>query len=239
MIIKSLTPAIKSALLKVDVPVATKSYQPVSHKQIINMTLEELDKNNLKVLSESYKMAREGRQAAGFYEIGAKGDSEMRIRLGWHNSYDKSMPVRWAIGGHIIVCENGMVAGDLGAFKRKHTGTVLEDYTTQCQLHISSAGEMYDRLIREKQRMKEIEITKRASAELIGRMFLEEDLITATQLGIIKREMDNPSFDYKANGTVWQLYNHCTVAYKEEHPSLIIDRHVKHHDFFTKEFELV
>lgn len=203
------------------------------------MTLEELDKNNMKVLSEVYRMARDGRQAMGMYEIGTKGDNEMRIRAAWHNSYDKSMPVRWAIGGHIIVCENGMVKGDIGAFKRKHTGTVLDEYREQARIHIIAAGDMYEALIKEKQRMKDIEITKRASAELIGRMFLEEDIITATQLGIIKREMENPSYDYKADGSVWQLYNHCTVAYKEEHPSLFIDRHVKHHEFFQREFELV
>lgn len=235
---KPLVGTSKASLLKVPVPAATKSYVPVPHKQMIQMTLEELDKNGMEVLSETYNMAREGRQAMGFYEIGATGDSDMRIRIGWHNSYDKSMPVRWAIGGHIIVCSNGMVAGDIGAFKRKHTGTVLADYREQAHIHVASAGEMYDRLIREKIRMKDIEITKRASAELIGRMFLEEDIITATQMGIIKREMENPSFNYNADGSVWQLYNHCTVAYKEEHPQLFIDRHVKHHEFFTKEFSL-
>jgi hypothetical protein len=206
---------------------------------MINMTLEELDKNGMKVLSENYSMARDGRQAMAFYEIGAKGDKEMNIRIGWHNSYDKSMPVRWAIGAHIIICGNGMVAGDIGAFKRKHTGTVLTDYKEQAHIHVAEAGNMFKRLIREKQTMKDIELTKRTSAELIGRMFLEEDILTATQVGIIKREMENPTYgDYGAPGSVWELYNHATVAFKEEHPQLFIDRHIKHHDFFTKEFNL-
>lgn len=182
-------------------------------------------------------MAREGRQAMGFYEIGADSN-EMRIRVGWHNSYDKSMPVRWAIGGHVIICGNGMVYGDMGAFKRKHTGTVLSDYREQAHIHIGQAGEMYTTLGRQKERMKEIEVTKRTASELIGRMFLEEDLITATQIGIIKRELEAPSYDYNAKGSIWELYNHCTVAYREEHPSMFIDRHTKHHDFFVKEFEL-
>jgi hypothetical protein len=114
---QTLTPTFKSELLKARIPAATKSYSPVPHQAMIDMTLEELSKNGMKVLSESYNMARKGQQAMGFYEIGSTGDSEMRIRIGWHNSYDKSMPVRWAIGAHIIVCENGMVAGDVsGAY---------------------------------------------------------------------------------------------------------------------------
>lgn len=235
---KILTPTVKEALIRVKLPKATKSYVPVPHKAMMDMTLEQLDKNGMKVLSESYGIARNGSQAMGFYEIGSQGDTEMRIRVGWHNSYDKSMPVRWAIGGHIIVCGNGMVAGDIGAFKRKHTGTVLADYMEQAKIHVESAGEMFQKLIADKEKLKNIEITKRASAELVGRMFLEEDIITATQLGIIKREMENPSYDYKAPGTVWELYNHATVSFKEEHPQLFIDRHIKHHKFFKNEFSL-
>jgi hypothetical protein len=228
----------KDLLIKAPVPKATVSYVPVPHKEMINMTLEQLDKQGLKVLSETYNIARDGRQGMGFYEIGTNLDADMRIRVGWHNSYDKSMPVRWAIGAHIIVCSNGMVKGDIGQFKRKHTGTVLEEYKEQARIHIESAGEMFQSLVNDREKLKNIELTKRTSAELIGRMFLEEDILTATQIGIIKRELENPSYNYNADGTAWQLYNHVTVALKEEHPQRFMNSHIEHHKFFTNEFSL-
>ena len=230
---------IKEQLLKTPLPKANKRYVPVSHKQMIEMTMEEIDKRGMKVLSEQYGIGRYGNQATGFYEIGSKEDTEMNIKLGWHNSYDKTMPVRWAIGAHIIICGNGMVRGDIGAFKRKHTGSVLEDYREQVRVHVESAGEMFRKIIDDKEKMKNIEITKRTASELIGRMFLEEDIITATQMSIIKKEMENPSYDYKAPGTAWELYNHVTVALKEEHPSRYINSHKQHHEFFANQFELV
>ena len=81
--------------------------------------------------------------------------------------------------------------------------------------------------------MKQIELTKRSSAELVGRMFLEEEIIQSTQMCIIKREMDNPSFDYGAPGSMWELYNHTTLAMKELHPSLWMNQHMKAHSFFV------
>ena len=232
------TPISRADLKRVPKPEATASYAPVPHIQVIEMTLEELEKNGFKVLSEGYAMARNGNQVRGDYELATK-DKDMHLRLSWMNSYDKTMPLRWAMGGHVIVCGNGMVVGDMGAFKRRHTGTVIEDYREAVRLHVNSAGEMFKKLVNERKQLKNIEIDSKARAELIGRMFIEENILTATQLGIIKKEIENPSYgDYGAPGTVWELYNHGTVGMKEDHPSLHIDHHLRYHNFFKKEFSL-
>lgn len=236
--IKLITPISRRDLLRVPIPKATASYAPVPHKKVIEMTLEQLDKVGLKVTSEAYHMAREGNQARGNYALESK-DKEMSLMLAWHNSYDKTMPVRWAMGAHVFVCENGMVVGDMGIFKRRHTGTVQEDFEETIKLHILSAGEMFRTLKKERELMKDIEISSRTRAELIGRMFLEDKVLTSTQLGIIKDEIENPSYgDYGAPGSVWELYNHGTVGMKKDHPTLYIDHHIKYHNFFRNEFKL-
>jgi hypothetical protein len=232
------TPISRKDLLRVTVPTGTASYAPVPHKKVIELTLEELDKAGFKVLSEGYHMARNGNQARGDYEIAAK-DKEMHIKLAWHNSYDKTMPLRWAMGAHVMICTNGVIVGDMGIFKRRHTGTVIEDYRGTVHDHVSSAGEMFERIKKERDLMKDIEISSRARAELIGRMFLEDKILTSTQLGIIRDEIENPSYgDYNAPGSVWELYNHGTVGMKQDHPTLYIDHHIKYHNFFRKEFSL-
>lgn len=219
------------------IPQKTKSYTPFPHAEVIAIAKEELDKAGLIIVSERYNLAKEGKQAFGSYLIG-NGDPEMNLNLMWHNSYDKTMPLRWAIGANVMVCANGMVRGDIGAFKRRHTGTVLEDYRIAVKKHISAAGEMFGSLVKDREAMKNITITKKTVAELMGRMFIEEAIINATQLGIIKREIESPSFDYKADGTLWQAYNHVTVALKEAHPHSYISTHIRSHKFFTKEFKI-
>lgn len=233
----------KSILLATALPEKTASYSPVPHAKVIDVTLEALDKAGIKVLSEQYLAAREGRQANGIYTLQG-GDSEMNFRFQWQNSYDKSLPLAAAMGANVIVCRNGLVMGDMGRFKRKHTGSVVDEFVEQIVTHIGEAGNLFKKMTHDRERMKEIEMTKRTNAELIGRMFLEENVITATQLGIIKRELENPSFNYgtdklilEKGGLLWDTYNAVTVSLKEEHPQFNMDRHIKLHDFIGKVYE--
>jgi antitoxin (DNA-binding transcriptional repressor) of toxin-antitoxin stability system len=222
-------------LAKIAIPTKTKSYSPVPHAKVIDMTLKAIKNAGMKILSTSYQMASDGSKAFGAYEIGT-ADKEMNIRLMWHNSYNKTMPLRWALGAHVIVCENGMVQGELGAYKRKHTGDVLEQFKHEVEIHVSKAGEMFAKLVADRETMKKIAIDKKTVAELVGRMYIDEALINTTQLAILKREIENPSFNYNADGSVWQLYNHATVALKAVHPHGHIAAHSNLHKFFTKEF---
>jgi hypothetical protein len=228
----------KEALTSVKLPKKTSSYSPVPHKVVIDTVLEGLYKANIKVLSEEYLSGRNGQQAEFHYEL-AGGDQEMRIRLIGHNSYNKSLPLRMAIGGHVIVCRNGMVIGDMGTFKRKHTGTILEDFKQDMGMHIERAGETFDRMRRDRERMKEIEMTKRVTSELMGRLFIEEAIITSTQLNVIKREIENPSFNYGVEGTLWNAYNAVTVSLKDAIPSQNMKQHIQLHEFMQNNYNLI
>jgi hypothetical protein len=85
----------------------------------------------------------------------------------------------------------------------------------------------------QRETMKQIEITRRIKAELIGRMMIEEQFIQSTQMNIISREMTNPTHDYGAPDSLWELYNYTTFAMKEVHPSLWMENHIQAHKFFN------
>jgi hypothetical protein len=51
--------------------------------------------------------------------------------------------------------------------------------------------------------------------------------------------MSNPSFDYGAENSMWELYNHTTLAMKELHPSLWLESHMAAHSFFVNESGLL
>jgi len=89
----------------------------------------------------------------------------------------------------------------------------------------------------EREAMKEYDISKRVRAELVGRMFIEEGIIASTQLNIIKGQIANPSFDYGASGSLWELYQHTTYSLKEVHPTQWLTSHIKAHRFFNMELE--
>lgn len=223
----------KGLLIDTELPQQTRTYKPISHQQLIDLTLESIYQAGFELDNEVYAAARDGKVGNGRYSIKNVADSEMQLQIGWQNSYDKSMSLKFAIGTRIMICSNGCVSGDFGAFKKKHVGTVQQFTPSAITEYIKRAGDVFQQIQRDRDGMKQIEVTKRTSAELIGRLFLEEDVITSTQLNIIKREMDNPSFDYGAPGSMWELYNHTTLSLKESHPSLWMDSHMNAHSFFV------
>jgi len=70
-------------------------------------------------------------------------------------------------------------------------------------------------------------------------MFLKEDFITSTQLNIIKREIENPTYDYGADSSMWQLYNFVTYSLKDVHPSLWMNNHMNAHKFFVNQSGII
>ncbi len=144
------------------------------------------------------------------------------------------MSLKFAIGTRILVCSNGCVSGDFGAFKKRHKGDI-QDFTPGAIIdYIKSAGEAFTLMQHQRESMKQIEITKRTKAELIGRMMLEEQFLTSTPLNIISRELKAPTHDYGAKDSLWELYNYTTFAMKETHPSFWMESHIKAHAFFNE-----
>ncbi len=225
----------RSILTQASVPVETRTYKPVTHQQLMDLTLESIQQAGFELGDETYTAAKNGNVANGRYTITNVADSEMQLQIGWQNSYDKSMSVKFAIGTRILVCSNGCVSGDYGAFRRKHVGEVQTFTPSAITEYIKQSGEVFTRIQSDRESMKNIEVTKRATAELIGRMIIEQDIIESTQLNIIRREIDNPSFNYGAPGSMWELYNYTTYAMKQIHPSNWMNNHIKAHSFFVNE----
>jgi len=134
-----------------------------------------------------------------------------------------------------LICQNGCVHGDFGSFRKKHVGTVQTFAPNAITEYIKSSGDVFTRMQQEREAMKQIELTKRTKAELIGRMMIEEEFIQSTQLNIIKRELDKPTYDYGAQDSMWELYNFTTFAMKEAHPSMWMQNHMDAHKFFVNE----
>jgi hypothetical protein len=229
----------KGILLNAELPQQTRTYKPISHQQLMDLTLESIYQAGFELDQETYSGAKDGQIGNGRYTIKNIADSEMQLQIGWQNSYDKSLSLKFAIGTRIFICQNGCVSGDFGTFKKKHKGDVQEFAPSAITEYIKRSGDVFTKMQKDRENMKQIEVSKRTSAELIGRMYLEEEIIQNTQLNIIKREMDNPSFDYGATGSMWELYNHTTLAMKELHPSLWMNSHMKAHSFFVNESGII
>lgn len=223
----------KELILNTPVPVQTRTYKPVSHGQLIDLTLDGISKAGFILDKQTYSAAANGQIANGRFSISNVADSEMQLQVGWQNSYNKQLTLKFAIGTRILVCSNGCVSGDYGAFKKKHVGEI-QSFTPQAiGDYIKTAADSFKLMQTQREQMKQVEITRRTKAELIGRMMIEEQFIQSTQMNIISREMNNPTHDYGAPDSLWELYNYTTFAMKEVHPGLWMENHISAHRFFN------
>lgn len=229
----------KELLLSTPLPEQTNTYKPISHEQLIDLTLSGIEKSGFKLETELYSSAQEGNIANGRYTISNVADNEMKLQIGWQNSYNKQLTLKFALGTQIIICQNGMVSGDFGAFKKKHVGEI-QTFTPQAITdYIKSAEEAFKRIQIEREAMKQVEVDKRVISELIGRLYIEEELIQSTQLNIIQRELKKPTHNYGAQGSLWELYQFTTFSMKEIHPRLWMENHMDVHKFFTEQAGII
>jgi hypothetical protein len=225
----------RGLIINADIPQETRTYKPITHGSLIDLTLNSIEKAGFTLDKETYSMAQGGAIANGQFSIRNVADKEMQLQIGWQNSYNKSLSLKFAIGARIFICQNGMVHGDMGSFKKKHQGSVQEFTPNAISEYIKQAGDTFQQMQTEREAMKQIEMTKRVKAELIGRMLIEEQFISSTQMNIMARELENPTHNYGAPDSMWELYNYATFAMKELHPSIRMNNHIKAHNFFVNE----
>lgn len=212
-------------------------YTVIPHGYIIDKVKTELQKNGLQVTGSTYRATINGEIAQGIYKLSYSEDPDMAMMFAWSNSYNKTMSFRCAVGAQVFVCMNGVVSGDMGQFSRRHTGSALSDVDAQVVNQLGDSLTDYRLLIQDKEILKNIILTPKEKGTILGRLFAEEEILTLTQTGIVKREMFKPSFQYNADkDSAWSMYNHITLSLKESHPLNYLSDHRRVHEFFMKEY---
>lgn len=229
----------KDFLKTITLPEETRTYKPVSHQQLIDLTLESIDKAGFKVDKEFYSCTINGMQANGRYTISNVADEEMQLQIGWQNSYNKTLSLKFAVGSVITICSNGVVRGDMGDFKKKHMGAVQEFAPKSISEYISKAGNIFEKIQQEREQLKQVELNEVSRAELLGRLYFQKDIIKPDQISIIRKEILSPTHDYNCKDSAWELYNYCNYAMKETHPANYFQQHKDLHNFFVAESGLL
>jgi hypothetical protein len=224
-------------LISIPLPAKEGKYVPVSHQQLIETTLEELDKNNLYVTTRQYNVASNGQRIIAKYGIQSL-DSEMEIMLAFTNSYDKSMTVGYAAGARVFVCSNGAISGTLSSYKRKHMGTVQTELTLKISEAINSVQEEFEQLKQDRDLFKQVTLDLRTKAELLGRLYIEKEILLPNQVATVRNEIITPTFDYGAKDSLWEFYNYGTFALKDSSPVNYIKKHTELHKFIKDYIEI-
>jgi hypothetical protein len=219
-----------------------KSYTVISHKQVIDNTIQLLTDSGFVIQKELYRANMNANVAQGIYHILPINtvdptiieEKELGMMFAWTNSYDKSTRFQCAIGAYVMVCHNGMVAGDMMNFRRKHTGSADHDIRMQISNQIKNGEKYYKRILTDRDAMRNTELSLQEQAEIAGRLYINEDILDAAQMSCVKAELEKPTYDYQCDQeNAWTFYNHVTHALKKAHPRDWLSDSQNFHDFMT------
>lgn len=220
-------------LKNVQVPLKTSSYTPILHQDIIQEFEEQAYKNNFDIKYRDYSYDRGGQKMISKFGIEYDNNPELGIQVAIANSYDKSMSAKIAVGAIVWICSNGMISSSDYMTVRKHTGMADIIVNNKLTEYIGRFNEEFMAVNSDKIQLETIDITRKTASELVGRMFMDDKIINATQLSIVKDQMYH-SNNFK-DMTAWSMYNWVTEALKQNNHSMnYIDSHIKFHRFMKE-----
>jgi hypothetical protein len=101
-------------------PEYTKTWHPISHKEVLGALTTVVEAAGVGVVSESYSVKNNGRNLFGTWALDMALGNGSLVQLGFRNSLMKTFAVGVAAGVGVIACSNMQFNGEFLEF-RKHT----------------------------------------------------------------------------------------------------------------------
>lgn len=224
-------------LTSVALPQHAATYTVISHKFVMDTVKEELNNHGFFISEETYRATPDGQIASGLYKLSKVDDPELQMGFAWTNSYNKQVKFKAVVGAISTVNEAFMILGSQGAWIRKHTGKADIEAKDQIIAQIVNAQLYYDQLIIDKNKMKNLSLSKTAQAKLLGSLFADYCVLESTTANLVKQQMLKPGFFY-AGGTetLWAFYNHVIYAIQDNHPKTWLEEQRMMHYIITNEY---
>lgn len=117
-------------VLSIEPVEGTKTWKPVSHREVIIPLRNALNDAGLRIVSKTYSLNATGHKMFGIWQLD-NVDGEMAYALGVRNSMDKSMALGIVAGTKVFVCDNLAFDGEFIRF-RKHTKGIVDELEDLC-----------------------------------------------------------------------------------------------------------
>jgi len=212
----------RSRLAGVQTPRATLSWTPLPHHELMNRVENRIQDYGYRIHQTNCLLSHGGDRFLGTITLGSRRNLGYRRMVGIKNSHDKSLAAGLIAGIRVIVCSNGMFAGDDICLNRKHTSRLFEDLDQKITEGFEKVFAEWERNDLRVLRYRETEISDERAHDLVVRAVDAEALPPSSIPRVLKeyREPWHPEFMPR---TVWSLHNSFTEVMKSK-PHLIPER---------------
>jgi len=200
-------------LKSIPVPEGTKTHQPLSHYEIVEVLQEALSFRHLNVVRDEYAVSTDGMKMFGVMDLntGFEGGS---FSIGLRNSNDKSMRLALTAGYRVFVCDNMAFSGDFTPLFHKHTRNLeLKDSITIAVDRIQRSFNALESRVGE---MRDFGLTDNDARLFIYRAFLEKAIRGAPRnlMAAVHENYFDPLLQAFRPRNLWSLSNAFTSAFK-------------------------
>jgi len=212
-------------------PEATDTYCPIAHHDLITSvsTISQDLLRGYQLVDESYTIARDGSQL--FATLSFLGDNkDMRLAVGFTNSLDKSLALKFIIGSSITVCSNLMFEGSADSQKviKKHSKNLLVGLENDIITLLYRANYCHGKLIEQADVMRGRPFTDAQAGMMTGLLYWN-NVLTPRMLPVVQNEWKNPQHQEFSDKNLFNYYMHVSEALKQSAPMDITRRHVELH----------
>lgn len=207
----------REELKTIEVPEATKTHQPLSHYEIVEVLNEALSFRNLSVVKDEYAVSADGMKMFGIMDLNY-GFTDCRFSIGVRNANDKSMRLALTAGYRVFVCDNMAFSGDFTPLLHKHTKNLeLRDSISIAVDRIHRGFRPLEARIRD---MQEYWLTDNDARILIYGAFIDKGIkgIPKVLMPVVHDQYFQQQKEEFSPRTLWSLSNAFTSAFKDLGP---------------------
>lgn len=207
----------RDELLEIPVPEGTRTHQPLSHYQIIEVLEEALSFRYLKIVRDEYAVSSDGMKMFGVMDLNQEF-SGGRFSIGLRNSNDKSMRLALTAGIRVFVCDNMAFSGDFTPLLHKHTRNL--ELRDSISIAVDRIHRGFEPLKRQVQAMKEAVLTEDEVRLIIYQAFLDRNVkgIPRHLMPMVHELYFKPQHEAFIPRNLWSLSNAFTSAFKKLAP---------------------
>ena len=247
----------KEEAFAIPVPEQTRTYTPVPNEELWKMLQRTAEMRGLQLSEPQMGVAHKGQRLFGVADITNQDhlDEEVRLTLGFRNSYNRTLSVGVCFGSKVFVCDNMCFSGyaseeedAVGQLHKRHHSDVFEGL----QIRLKEAMDKFE-IFKNYQtkfyeRLKEIKLTDAEAMEFIHHS-VGAEAITAKdcytvgnhwlyQANCPEHEAENWHKEFMPRNA-WSLFNCFTEIHKgfqEKNPFDANVRSIKMNSHFHSHF---
>ncbi len=207
----------RDELMTIPVPEGTRTHQPLSHYEIVEVLEETLSFRYLKIVRDEYAVSQDGMKMFGVMDLNAEF-SGGRFSIGLRNSNDKSMRLALTAGFRVMVCDNMAFSGDFTPLLHKHTRNLaLRD---SISIAVDRIHRGFEPLKQQVRAMKDQVLTEDEVKLIIYQAFLDKNIkgVPRHLMPVVHDLYFHPEHEAFIPRNLWSLSNAFTSAFKKLAP---------------------